>query len=38
MRATTTITTEHVDLISSKPFEKTEKDLTAELARPALKS
>ena len=33
MRATTTITTEHVDLISSKPFEKTVKDLTAELGK-----
>jgi hypothetical protein len=28
-----TITTEHVDLISSKPFEKTVKDLTAELGK-----
>src|SRR5215471_6078362 len=33
MRTTTTITTEHVDLISSKPFEKTVKDLTAELGK-----
>ena len=30
---TTTVTTEHVDLISSKPFEKTIKDLTAELGK-----
>ena len=33
MLTTTTITTEHVDLISSKPFEKTVKDLTAELGK-----
>jgi hypothetical protein len=32
-RTTTTITTEHVDLISSKSFEKTVKDLTAELGK-----
>jgi hypothetical protein len=38
MLTTTTITTEHVDLISSKPFEKTVKDLTAELGKAALKS
>ena len=30
---TTTITTEHVDMISSKPFDKTVKDLTAELGK-----
>jgi hypothetical protein len=33
MRTTTTITTEYVDLISCKPFEKTVKDLTAELGK-----
>ena len=33
MRTATTIATEHVDLISSKPFEKTVKDLTAELGK-----
>ena len=31
--ATTSVTTEHVDVRSSKPFEQTVKDLTAELSR-----